>query len=66
MRLEDILTTIFTHITQAGATPAIERHMAAVQQGNAQAQLAAWNALDDREKAIVGRAYILGTRRQEG
>ncbi len=64
MRRSDILAVIFGHIAQAGMTPAIEDHMAAVQRGDAQAQLAAWEALNDRERAIVGQAYILGTRRQ--
>lgn len=60
---DDILAVVFGHIAQAGMTPAIERHMSAVQQGDSVAQLAAWNALNDRERAIVKQAYILGTRR---
>lgn len=63
MHLNDILAVIFDTIIQAGATPAIEAHMAAVRMGDSAAQLAAWEALNDREQAIVKQAYVLGTRR---
>jgi len=62
MHLADILIIIFDTIEQAGTTPAIEAYIAAVQAGNSPAQHAAWNALNAAERAIVGRAYNLGTR----
>jgi hypothetical protein len=63
MHLEDILVVIFDDIEQAGATPAIEHYIAAIQQNDSDMQLAAWNALDAAEQRIVKSAYIRGTRR---
>lgn len=63
MQREDILTVILDDIAQQGTTPAIKRYIAAVQQGDPDAQLAAWGALDATEQQIVKYAYIRGTRR---